>query len=156
MIDGAAIAPNYEGNLYMKRARIHVNLPHQEHLHNHSAKVHLAYIPHPSFKMTSIKQYRLAKKPQVGEEKLLMSRNICVAVAAALFLVALLPHHLVDHSIKYALRGVAYIVGAGAYLSEMLMITDNFKHMHPFREMFMPYVFSILYVLMAVAYFFEM
>ena len=140
----------------MKRARIYVNLPHQEHLHHHTEKAHLAYIPNPSFKMTSVKHYRLAKKPQVGEEKLLMWRNICVAIAASLFLIALLPHDLLAHSIKYALRGVAYIVGAGAYLSEMLMITDNFKHMHPFREMFMPYAFSILYILMGVAYFFEM
>ncbi len=36
-----------------------------------------------------------------------------------------------------------------------LMLTDNFKHMHPFREMFMPYAFGVLYVLMAISYFLE-
>ena len=53
------------------------------------------------------------------------------------------------------MRGVAYIFGAGAYMSEMLILTDNFKHMHPFREMFMPYAFGILYVLMSISYFLE-
>ena len=102
----------------------------------------------------TIKRYRLAKKPDKGEEHLLLIRNICVAVAAVLFLLAMVPH-LFEHHVKYILRGVAYVFGAGAYASEMLMLTDNFKHMHPFREMFMPYAFGVLYVLMAISYFLE-
>lgn len=47
----------------MHRARIHVNLPHTPHPHHHPAREHFARIPAPSFKMTSIKRYRLAKKP---------------------------------------------------------------------------------------------
>ena len=77
-----------------------------------------------------------------------------IPVAAALFLLAMVPH-LFEHHVKYILRGVAYVFGAGAYASEMLMLTDNFKHMHPFREMFMPYAFGVLYVLMAISYFLE-
>ena len=136
--------------------RIHVHLPHPTHAHLHPVREYIAHLPHPSFRMSAIKRYRLAKKPDAGEEKLLLGRNICVAVAAVLFLVAVLPHSILAHPAKYALRGVAYFFGAGAYLSEMLMITDAFKHMHPFREMFMPYVFGALYVLMGVVYFLEM
>ena len=77
-----------------------------------------------------------------------------MAVAAVLFLLAMVPH-LFEHHVKYILRGVGLRVGAGAYMSEMLMLTDNFKHMHPFREMFMPYAFGVLYVLMAISYFLE-
>ena len=77
-----------------------------------------------------------------------------MAVTAVLFLLAMVPH-LFEHHVKYILRGVAYVFGAGAYASEMLMLTDNFKHMHPFREMFMPYAFGVLYVLMAISYFLE-
>lgn len=137
-----------------KRTRIHVALPHSAHAHHHPAREHFAHIPAPSFKLTPIKRYRLAKKPDKGEEHLLFIRNICVAVAAALFLLAMVPH-LFEHHVKYILRGVAYVFGAGAYASEMLMLTDNFKHMHPFREMFMPYAFGVLYVLMAISYFLE-
>lgn len=139
----------------MHRARIHVNLPHTPHPHHHPAREHFARIPAPSFKMTSIKRYRLAKKPDVHEQHLLTLRNVCVLVAAVLFLTAMLPHGVLEHTAKYILRGVAYVFGALAYLGEMLIITDNFKHVHPFREMFMPYAFGVLYVLMAASYFLE-
>ena len=139
----------------MKRTCIHVNLPHVAHAHHHPAREHFARIPAPSFKMTPIKRYRLAKKPDNrGEERLLLFRNLFVAVAAVLFLLAMVPE-LFAHHLKYIVRGVAYIFGAGAYMSEMLILTDNFKHMHPFREMFMPYAFGILYVLMSISYFLE-
>ena len=139
----------------MKRTRIHVALPHSAHAHHHPSREHFAHIPAPSFKMTPIKRYRLAKKPDNrGEERLLLFRNLFVAVAAVLFLLAMVPE-LFAHHLKYIVRGVAYIFGAGAYMSEMLILTDNFKHMHPFREMFMPYAFGILYVLMSISYFLE-
>ena len=139
----------------MRRTRVHVNLPHVAHAHHHVAREHFAHIPAPSFKMTPIKRYRLAKKPDnKGEERLLLVRNPCVAAAAALFLLAMVPEAL-SHHLKYIVRGVAYIFGAGAYGSEMMMLTDNFKHMHPFREMFMPYAFGVLYVLMSISYFLE-
>ena len=138
----------------MKRTRIHVNLPHPQHAHHHASREHIARIPAPSFKMTPIKRYRLAKKPDHSEQRLLLARNICVAVAAALFLAAMVPHAF-SHHMKYIARGVAYIFGSGAYLSEMLIITDNFHHVHPFREMFMPYAFGVLYVMMSISYFLE-
>ena len=96
-----------------KRTRIHVALPHSAHAHHHPSREHFAHIPAPSFKLTPIKRYRLAKKPDKGEEHLLLIRNICVAVAAVLFLLAMVPH-LFEHHVKYILRGVAYVFGAGA------------------------------------------
>lgn len=138
----------------MKRTRIHVNLPHPQHAHHHAAREHFAHIPAPSFRLTPLKRYRLAKKPDRHEQHLLLIRNLCVAVAAVLFISAMVPHAL-SHHMKYIVRGVAYIFGAGAYLGEMLIITDNFKHVHPFREMFMPYAFGALYVMMAASYFLE-
>ena len=139
----------------MRRTRVHVNLPHVAHAHHHVAREHFAHIPAPSFKMTPIKRYRLAKKTDTkGEERLLLVRTLCVEAAAALYLLALVPEAL-SHHLKYIVRGVAYIFGAGAYGSEMMMLTDNFKHMHPFREMFMPYAFGVLYVLMSISYFLE-
>ena len=134
--------------------RIHVNLPHPDHPHHHPQREHIAHLPYPSFKLTPVKRYRMSKKPDVGEEKLIWLRNIFAAVAAVLFLIAMAPG--LAHHAKYAIRGVAYIFGAGAYLSEILMITDCFKHIQPFREMFMAYAFGILYVLMSISYFLEM
>ena len=52
-----------------KRTRIHVALPHSAHAHHHPSREHFAHIPAPSFKLTPIKRYRLAKKPDKGERK---------------------------------------------------------------------------------------
>lgn len=141
----------------MKRPhRIHVNLPHPDYVHRHPAREHIAHIPRPCIKLTAVKRYRMAKKPDVGEEHLLSWRNICVAAAAMLFIASLFPiRFLGGEGGVFMLRGTAYVLGAGAYLFEMLMITDMFKHTHPVREMFMAYVFGALYIVLAAAYFWE-
>jgi hypothetical protein len=136
--------------------QIHVNLPHPDRAHHHPEREHVACIPRQSFKLTAVKRYRMAKKPEVGEEKILLWRNILVAAAALLFLASLLPVHMLgSEQAVFLLRGAAYVLGAGAYLFEMLMMTDMFKRVHPFREMFMPYVFGALYIVLALAYFSE-
>ena len=107
-----------------KRTRIHVALPHSAHAHHHPSREHFAHIPAPSFKLTPIKRYRLAKKPDKGEEHLLLIRNICVAVAAVLFLLAMVPH-LFEHHVKYILRGVAAKHRSDAHERENPLITSH-------------------------------
>lgn len=85
------------------------------------------------------------------EEKLLVLRNICVAVAALLFLGSLLPSSLIGHA-GYPMRGVAYFFGAGAYVSELLVLTNGFSRKEPLKELFMPYVFGVLYIILGINY----
>lgn len=59
------------------------------------------------------------------------------------------------HNYHSLLRGVAYIFGAGAYLSEFSMLTDSFTRKVPHKELFMVYCFGPLYVLMGLAYLLE-
>ncbi len=85
------------------------------------------------------------------EEKLLVLRNICVAVAAVLFLGSLLPAAARAH-VNYFMKGIAYFFGAGAYGSELLILTNGFRRKEPLKEMFMPYVFGVLYVILGLSY----
>jgi xanthine/uracil permease len=82
----------------------------------------------------------------------LTARNICVGVAALLFLVALLPSAILPHAHVYPLRGVAYLFGAVAYVSELMVLSNLFRHKQPLRHLFMPYVFGFLYLLMGISY----
>ena len=81
---------------------------------------------------------------------LLLIRNILVFVAAVLFVSGMfrIPH-------RFLLKAIAYIMGAGAYLCEILILTDLFSRKIPFRDKFMAYCFGGLYILMAASYFME-
>ena len=83
------------------------------------------------------------------EEKLLRWRNVCVTVAAGLFVASLLP--VTGHSAGFC-KAAAYFVGAGAYILELATLTDGFRRREPFREMYMPYLFAPLYVLLGISY----
>ena len=85
------------------------------------------------------------------ESRLITVQNIFVAFAAVLFLAtqfveALEAYHTIMH-------GIAYILGAGAYIMELLILTDHFKRRPSWREMFMPYVFGAIYLILGASYF---
>ena len=77
----------------------------------------------------------------------LFLRNLLAVVAALLFLMSLLSdnNHLV-------FKAVAYIVGALAYFGEILMLTDCFRHKPSGSELFMPYLFGAMYVILGISY----
>ena len=81
---------------------------------------------------------------------LLLIRNILVFVAAVLFIAGMFQ---ISH--RFLLKAIAYIMGAGAYLCEILILTDIFSRKIPFRDKFMAYCFGGLYILMAISYFLE-
>lgn len=80
-------------------------------------------------------------------------QNVFVIIAAFLFFVSVLPEHIIG-SAGVTLRAIAYFMGAVAYFAELLMLTHGFKKKIPFHEMYMPYVFGILYVLLCINYLF--
>ena len=84
----------------------------------------------------------------------LRARNIFVAAAAVLFVVTLLPISSLGHY-EHTLRGVAYFLGAGAYIAEIVELTDaeRIKSKNHRRAMFMPYIFGVLYILLGISYF---
>ena len=57
------------------------------------------------------------------EHLCLRARNIFAAAAAVLFVVTLLPISSLGHY-EHTLRGVAYFLGAGAYIAEIVELTD--------------------------------
>ena len=77
----------------------------------------------------------------------LFLRNLLAVVAAVLFLLSLVSdnNHLV-------FKSVAYIVGALAYFGEILMLTDCFRHKPSGSELFMPYLFGAMYVILGISY----
>ena len=81
------------------------------------------------------------------EHWILRARNIAALLAAALFLVSLF--HL---PVSHLLKGVAYFLGAGAYFSEILLLTDCFATKVPHQEMFMAYCFGPMYILLGLSY----
>ena len=80
----------------------------------------------------------------------LLLRNIFACIAAGLFLLTLLPLSFVSHS--HVLRFVAYILGALAYGSEILALTQGFHKKQPLDEMLMPYLFGVLYIALGFSY----
>ena len=75
-------------------------------------------------------------------------RNVFVVLAAALFLLT-----FVFQSLS-ALRALVYLFGAFAYICEILVLTDCFTLRLPHNELFMPYCFGPLYLIMGVGYLF--
>jgi len=82
------------------------------------------------------------------EHLLLIMRNVAVAFAMILFIISFF-------SIQGSniVKGVGYILGAIAYLCEILILTDCFDTKIPHREMFMAYCFGPMYILLGIAYF---
>lgn len=88
-------------------------------------------------------------KHKHSERILLIIRNALVLAAALLFMAALIVGH------APALKGIAYFFGAGAYIAELLMLTDCFREKLNHEELFMVYCFGPLYILMGLSYLFE-
>ena len=82
------------------------------------------------------------------EHVLLVARNLAAGAAAALFLASFA---LAD--IHKLLR--AYFCGAGAYVAEILILTDGFRRKVPQKELFMAYCFGPLYILLGLSYLLE-
>lgn len=85
-------------------------------------------------------------------ETLLILRNTFVIIAALMFLLTFAPSTVLDAKQAYSAGGIAYLLGAVAYLMELLMLNDLFRKKTPFGEMLMPYVFGGLYVMMGIRY----
>lgn len=92
----------------------------------------------------------IGNRHRSAEIWLLIIRNTLVAAAVVLFLLSIF--HITH---RFLWKAIAYIFGAGAYLSEILILTDFFSKRIPFKEKFMAYCFGGLYLLMAVSYFIE-
>ncbi len=86
-----------------------------------------------------------------SQNKFLVMRNIAVVAAALLFGLSLIDVGIL-HDLSYTLKAVAYIIGAGAYMLEYLMMTDGFKIKPPKWELFMPNVFGIMYIILGISY----
>lgn len=121
---------------------------------------------HPAVKNNRIVQIGRGLRPQaslgteqhillVGDRTLhrrrmhwiLWLRNGAVAVAAVLFVLSII--HVPGSS---ALKAAGYFLGAGAYLGEILLLTDCLTQRVPPREMFMAYCFGPMYILLGVSY----
>ena len=50
---------------------------------------------------------------------------------------------------------IAYFCGAGAYVAEILILTDGFRRKVPQKELFMAYCFGPLYILLGLSYLLE-
>ena len=81
---------------------------------------------------------------------MLLARNLLVPVAAVLFITSFF-----FDEIYHILKAVAYFCGAGAYVFELLLLTDCFKAKVPHKEMFMVYCLGPLYLLMGLNYIFH-
>ena len=86
------------------------------------------------------------------QNRWLIIRNIFVVVAGLLFVASLFPEGIIGHT-SHLLKGVAYMFGALAYGSEFVVLTDCFKKKQSKREMFMPCVFGVLYIILGISYF---
>ena len=84
------------------------------------------------------------------EHVLLVARNLAAGAAAAVFLASFA---LAD--IQKLLRAIAYFCGAGAYVAEILILTDGFRRKVPQKELFMAYCFGPLYILLGLSYLLE-
>lgn len=84
------------------------------------------------------------------EHVLLVARNLAAGAAAALFLASFA---LAD--IHKLLRAIAHFCGAGAYVAEILILTDGFRRKVPQKELFMAYCFGPLYILLGLSYLLE-
>ena len=81
------------------------------------------------------------------EHWVLLFRNIAVGVAVVLFILSMT--HLHGSNV---FKSVAYFLGAAAYFSDIVVLTDCFTAKIPHQEMFMAYCFGPMYVLLGISY----
>jgi len=81
----------------------------------------------------------------------LFVRNIFAGLAAVLFVLSILPIHSLEHY-SHLFKFVAYILGAGAYGAEIIVLTDGLRKNPGLHEMLMPYVFGLLYIMLGFSY----
>ena len=91
--------------------------------------------------------HRLSKT----QHTFLTVRNIFVVIAGGLFILSMLHIEPIYHYWNI-LKFVAYILGAGAYGAEVIVLTDGWRKNPGLKEMFMPYMFGVLYVLLGFSY----
>lgn len=78
-------------------------------------------------------------------------RNTLAMLAAAIFLLSILPVPTLapyNHLLKFT----AYILGAGAYGAEIIVMTDGLRKSPGVAEMLMPYIFGVLYIMLGFSY----
>ena len=86
------------------------------------------------------------KRKITPAQVMLLFRNAMALLAAMLFLLSL-------GSDRYpAIRAAGYLFGAVAYICEIMVMTDCFRIRLPRGELFMPYCFGPLYLIMGVGY----
>ena len=91
------------------------------------------------------------KEEQKEKHKRVIERIKSVFVIVTTLLFAyLLVSPAVEHT--HLLRGIAYFFGAGAYVSELYILTDGFKQHQSFHDMLMPYAFGIMYLAIGIDY----
>ncbi len=90
------------------------------------------------------------------EKRCLLVRNILVVISASLFIVSILPIESLAHA-KHDISGVAYLIGAGAYIAELIEMSDQEKRTHPHHKhrVFMPNVFGALYLILGIVHILE-
>ena len=89
------------------------------------------------------------------EHVCLTVRNVLAGIAFMLFIVSILPMHLgVSH---HTLQAVAYFFGAGAYIAEIVEMSDEEKRSskHHRRHIFMPNLFGLLYIILGISHLFD-
>ncbi len=81
-------------------------------------------------------------------------RNTLAGIAAALFILSLLHIHGLPAN---AVQSVAYFFGAGAYIAELVEMSDEEKRAskHHKRRIFMPNLFGVLYLILGIAHLLE-
>ncbi len=87
-------------------------------------------------------------KKSAASQLSLRLRNVFVVLAVSLFLLSLCLRSYPS------LRALGYLFGALAYICEILVLTDCFKVRIPHNELFMPYCFGPLYLIMGFGYLF--
>lgn len=90
------------------------------------------------------------------EQRCLAARNILVIISATLFIVSILPIEPIE-AVHHDISGIAYLFGAGAYIAEIIEMSDEEKRAHPHHKhrVFMPNVFGILYIILGIAHIIE-
>ena len=91
--------------------------------------------------------HRLSKT----QHTFLTVRNIFVVIAGGLFILSMLHIEPIYHYWNI-LKFVAYILGAGAYGSEIIVLTDGWRKNPGLKEMFIAYMFGVVYVLLGFSY----
>ena len=99
----------------------------------------------PSPKMLPEEDLFIGQAKNTPTQIILCVRNALVVFAVTLFLLSFAGK-------GEPLRAIGYISGALAYVCEILVLTDCFKIKIPHNELFMPYCFGPLYLIMGIGY----